>query len=158
MSISFLTPWRDDGQRGTVKNWLAVRWQKNWPTAEFIVSDDDGGTPFSKAVALNNAAGQASGDILIVLDADVWLPVKDLRAGLEAAADGEWVMPANEVWRLNQAATRRLLSRAPTGRWPIFDSADIEAGTLLVGSVQIVPRVAWERVGGFDPRFRGWGG
>ena len=55
-SLSLIIPFRDDdGSRTAVKEWIVARWTHFLPDAEIIVQGDDGGTPFSKTLAVNRA-------------------------------------------------------------------------------------------------------
>jgi pyruvyltransferase len=170
--VSLLVPFRDDGEhRGQVWNWLRRYWRAEYPEAEIIQGHDDG-TPFSKAVAVNHAASLARGRTFLVIDADAYLPV----AGVKDAADRidvavskkkrQWFIPYSTHYRLSEAYTLDLLQTPPTQPVPLPPASDeVEPGTLdqqwyghkFGAFAQMMPREAFELVGGMDPRFRGWG-
>ena len=74
------------------------------------------------------------------------------------AALARWVKPANKVFRLTDAATDRLLAQPPTIPFPAHGRDDFESVRKIWGLYHLFPRAAFEAIGGYDPRFRGWGG
>jgi len=158
--LSLLVPFRDDGSRARLASWVLARWKFYFPEAEIIVASDDGKDPFCKTMAVNNAAAKASGDILGILDADVWIHARAVREAVEMVASGKapWVVPSNKVYRLSEGFTDQLLSLDPSIRFPGVGPADVTRVTGVVGFLHLFPREAYDRVGGMDERFRGWGG
>lgn len=160
--LSLLMPFRDDdGTRTVVAEWIQARWRHYFPEAELIIESDDGGTPFSKTIAVNRAAARATGDVLAILDADTWVRVERVKKVVAAIESGEvpWAMPCSRAYRLTRLFTSRLLRMPPEGTFPIVKTrTDCEEIVGAVGFMHIFPRGAWEAVGGMDPRFRGWGG
>jgi pyruvyltransferase len=174
--ISILVPFRDDGeQRSIVWNWLRQYWYANLESVEIVQGHDDG-WPFSKAVAVNNAAARAHGRVFVILDADTYLDTQvvqncaDAIERAQGAGKRLWFMPYNKLYRLDQPATARLLGADPTCPYDIPTPPPpdwLETGIggghgLYYGHqfgalIQIMPREAFALVGGMDPRFRGWG-
>jgi hypothetical protein len=160
-SLSLIIPFRDDdGSRTAVKDWIVARWAHFLPEAEIIVQGDDGGTPFSKTLAVNRAFARSGGEVIGMLDADVWVDAEHTREAVELIARGQarWVKPANKVFRLTKAATERLLARPPATAFPQHGRDDVESVRKIWGLFHLFPREAFEAIGGYDPRFRGWGG
>lgn len=150
----------DDGSRTAVKEWIVARWSHHFPSAEIIVQGDDGGTPFSKTHAVNSAFERSGGDIIGMLDADVWIEADHTREAVDLIARGKarWVMPASKVFRLTEAATVRLIAQDPAIPFPPRQRDDFESIRKIWGLFHLYPRAAFEAIGGYDPRFRGWGG
>ena len=158
--ISLLFPFRDDGSRSAQFEWLQTRWKHFMPDAEIIVAEDDGGTPFSKTVAVNNAYRRATRDVMAIVDADVWVNPKVIRSSVEAIRGRRhsWVRPCNKVLRLNKKFTENLIQGDHTKHLPSIDpEVDCDRVTPVVGLICIFSRDLFESVGGMDPRFRGWG-
>lgn len=160
MKLSFLIPFRDsDGTRTAGHQWLLKRWQHFYPEAEFCIAPDDGIDPFNKSLAVNNAAQLATGDIYIVLDADTWVEPKWMEEALERISKGiPWVIPVNKNLRLRKEPSEKIMAGDPTGPLPAIPSQWIETRGPVVGFCHIMPRAAFEAVGGYDERIRGWGG
>jgi hypothetical protein len=164
MRLSILVPWRDDeGNRSAVKAWVLDRWALHYPDAEIVEAADDGGIPFSKAMAVNAAAARASGDVFAILDADTWVAPETVAAGLAAIRSGKarWVLPCRQAHRLTEQLTAKLLASDPGAPLPKISTLarqHVEVTTGAVGFLHLLPRAAFEAVNGMDPRFRGWGG
>lgn len=150
MTVSVLIPFRsDDPHRvaalGRVATgYLNLGWQ--------VVFGAEPG-PWCKASAVTECLRSATGDILVVADADC------LCAGTEAAVhaveDGaRWSMPHQRVHRLTPDATARVLA----GAAPDLSMATTERPYLATfgGGIVALHRDLYERVP-LDPRFVGWG-
>lgn len=166
MNISLLVPFRANGPRDTrVKNWAWIqkKWEKILPEAELCVGTDDGGHPFSKSVAVNDAYHKSSGDMLVIADADSWVEREQVLTGIERAERREHlVVPWFTAYRLTQADSLSIMDEEPSGENPVTktmkeNSAGTGPSPASGAMVIIIQRVSFERVGGWDPRFRGWG-
>lgn len=162
--ISLLVPFREDksGTRTFTWSWLREHWTQVLPDAEIVIGEDDG-FPYSKSVAINDAAARATGDIFIILDADVLIStdvIENCAAAIRAASSPLWYMPHSEAFRLTRDCSEKMMMQGK--RYETVDApspADVEDQTTLApGFIQILSRHAFEKVGGMDERFRGWGG
>lgn len=158
-------PFRANGPRDSrIKSWrwIKERWEHLLPEAELCVGTDKG-QPFSKSVAVNDAYHKSYGDMLVVADADSWVERDQLLTGLERAAAYEHlVVPWWTAYRLTRNDSNTIMRSDPAGPNPVTRAMkENAAGTgpspASGAMVFIVQRVSFERVGGFDPRFRGWG-
>lgn len=109
---------------------------------------------WSKGAAVNPVANQTTCDILILADADSFVAPEHLDRAISQAVVRGWAMPHSVVKRLDRESSDRLIRRIP-GRQRLERSA---YPALPGGGILVVTREAWDMVGGFDPRFRGWGG
>ena len=160
MKLSILVPFRDaDGTRTRAKEWILARWAHFYPEAEIIVEPDDGIDPFNKSYAVNRCAEKATGDTFMVLDADTWVEPAHISRAFNLIAHGiPWVVPANRHMRLRREFSERLMKLDPKGPLPPIQAQHAETQGPVVGFAWIIPRKAWEAVGGMDERIRGWGG
>lgn len=109
-----------------------------------------------KAAAVADGLERATGDILIVADADVWVDKLDEAVGVFQAGMA-WVIPHRLVHRLNQEATERVLEGAEPASAAQDGGYDQQPYTGWAGGgVAVLRRVDYERAP-MDPRFVGWG-
>lgn len=179
--ISFLVPFHcpdPNHQRSKNWHWLKKYWECQFPGAEIIMGVDpvsacDPSIPFSKSAAVNDAASRARGDIFVIIDADgfleaesVILCVKRIRRARERG-HRLWFIPYRQFYRLTPRASRRLIDSNPCDPYffptpplpcDIQNTSGSQHGHWFGAGVQILPREAFCEVGGWDERFRGWGG
>ena len=139
--IPVLVPWRtDNGPREKVWDTLKPSWIEH-----HRVIEGSGPTsgPFNRSAALNQAANDAGDwDLAILADADSWVPRYVVeQAFLMARHSGRLVFAHNGVWQSVDAEWK------PVGK-PVRGAAS---------SILVIDRELWERVGGFDERFVGYG-
>lgn len=175
--ISILIPFRcTDPNHPRMKNveWLQRYWKAQLPGAEIIIGvDPDLHKTFSKSVAVNDAVSKATGDIFVIVDADGYISAdavlhcaKEIR---QARKRGQklWFVPYRQFYRLTEDASKLLLASdpakphqftVPLPKEQMIQDTDPTVGHWYGAMIQIMPREAFETVGGWDPRFRGWGG
>lgn len=147
-----LIPWRPGPHR--TQHYRLIRDHLSglgWP----IFAADAGGTPFSVAQSFNLAAAEAGKwDVAVLHDADCWVELESIVAAVEAAG------PLTYAWDRLVSLTESATVRFHNG---VRDFADGDAyrvrppGRLPPGGPRVVTRDLWEKTGGFDPRFKGWG-
>ena len=149
-TISVLVPFRGDGAwRDRVWAHLRERWAATgWEVIEGRCPDG----PWVKALAVSDAFSRASGDVLAVVDADVWS-----EGGLGEAVDAvlagsPWAVPHTEVRRLTRQATEAVLSGGPVqGGLEQRPYRGVAGGGMVVLTREALATVP------LDERFAGWG-
>jgi len=166
MRVVLLVPRRSDGgHRDSLWAWCKARWRALLPDVPIYEGEHTDG-PFNRSAAVNRAAllADADGrwDVGVVIDADVFLATRQVRAAIESAASGK-VTWAHRRWRgLHRRETEKVVKGPDTFGDDPADSGDmdvlVERTTRISWSCCIaIPRVHWDDMGGMDERFRGWG-
>ncbi len=150
--VSVVVPWHGTcPHRERAFAWVKARYAAAHPAWEVVVGV--GGDPWCKAAAVEDGLSRASGDVLVVADADVWC--QGLQAAVDVLGDGAaWVVPHLSVHRFNEAATRQVLDGADPGAVTEFDE-DPYHGWVGGGLVVLRREDYWRAP--LDHRFRGWG-
>jgi hypothetical protein len=172
--ISLLIPFSSNNPiRKVAFHWLLKYWRHELPDAEIIIGHSNSKI-FCKNEALNDAARQATGKVLVILDADAYL----CGSVIERCADrileelkyGNhlWYVPYRHLYRLNKHITNLILKsdpenplRLPSPLPPEYIQGDPVAhmyGHRFAAMIMIFPREALDTLGCFDERFKGWGG
>ena len=87
--ISILFPYRgDDGHRDRLFGWVLRWWQANFPDAQICVGRNFD-RPFNRAAARNAAHEDATGDLLIVADADTVPTAAGVRAAISDVVESQ---------------------------------------------------------------------
>ncbi len=171
--ISLLVPFRtDNAERERNWLWLQRYWQDELPEAEIIVGTDDS-TPFCKTHAVNSAFSKATGDIIVMLDADCYISGETIRHAAREIRKARllgrhlWFIPYRRFYRLTEGASIRLTSSDPANPMTFTDPpppgdldtpGGVSFGHWYGALIQIMPREAFIAAGGMDERFQGWGG
>ena len=155
--VVVLVPRRDDqGHRDKLWRFVRARLESehpDWPIHEG--HHDDG--PFNRSAAINAAADAAGDwDVAVIADADTVSPPEALRAGVDAAvALGVMVNCHDQRIMLTRVATREIL-RGTHLSWdrPLWTQ---RVWFESPSSAVVVTRGLFDRAGGFDEGFVGWG-
>lgn len=157
MKAVILMPFRagGDDRRQQLWDWTRYFLERDigWP----IYEGDDGGDVFSRAGSINDAAAKA-GDWTVALigDADTVQEAGPcIRAAEVALRENSVVVPWSNRWKLSQRGTLRFVQGFPVGSQHTDprDHTSPRGG----GATIVVSREAFEHLGGFDERFRGYG-
>lgn len=105
-----------------------------------------------KADAVRDGLSRASGDLLVIHDADCWSDF--LPDAIQAVESGtyQWGSPHRHVRRLTEHGTEQFFD----GERETAQTSE-EHYSVLGGGIIVVARQAYERAP-LDPRFIGWGG
>lgn len=160
--ISVLVAFRDDppGPRTEVWNLIRERLERELPEAEICVGTDDS-VPFNKSKALNRAAAQASGEVLLLTDSDTWIAPVQVQGAREfvEAHPRRWVRAWNSKKRLDEETTAKVLGQGSVWDGTAPAGATFEDTTAYwAGPPLAMSRAMWDDVGGMDEGFDGgWG-
>lgn len=153
MKIAVCVPWRPAPER---EQWLSVvrkHYQVHFGDCEFHLVDSDPSKPFNRSQARNlcvRKAKEVGADVVVINDADTLVRSTALREAITMAySDGQLHYPFETcvVMKGTQAAMFAANVNFPT-----------EGGFASTGGVYVIRPDAWERFGGADESYFGWGG
>lgn len=153
MRVVILVPRRDGNpERDLLWTWAKPHWSELG--FDIIEGHHDEGY-FNRSLAINRASQQAGDwDVAIIIDSDVVIPERQVRAGIAAAVEtGQMVLPFTVRREMSESITRKMINN---GYGPKGDEA-YRVFNDSCSSVVIVTRELWDKVQGFDPAFVGWG-
>jgi glycosyltransferase involved in cell wall biosynthesis len=157
--ISILIPYQPSNKvREYIFNWLVKFYKHTLPEAEICIGYTST-KHFSRSLAINNASKKATGDIFVILDADIICSPHVIRKAANSLNHSAWIIPYTEIEDISRNSTVRLLNNPP--EWPLIQNIKTTKrvkGGIRVGGINILKRDSFIAVGGFDERFRGWGG
>lgn len=162
-SVSLIVPFRHDNWGYREQNWWSCwRWWNTYGPKgiEICVSDDGDNEPFNRSRARNKAIEKATGDILIIADADTLVRSDGLIYALGQVAEGKapWAIPYRWYYNLSREYTDKLNQNEAIGRpSPNDEKFGYEHKILSWAGILVVPKAAALSIGGYDERFEGWG-
>ena len=164
--VVFLVPRRaDDGHRDELWRYARKRWEALFPECPVFEGHHDVG-PFNRSAAVNLAADLADEaepwDVGVVIDSDVFLRRSAVAEAVELATETGQIVWPHTRWRgLSELWTKRTIDdRHDYGPEIDHDDLDVrveKTNPLSWSCCIVIPRAAWDRLGGFDERFEGWG-
>lgn len=146
-----VAPWRSRGDRHREAAWGMARdgW-KGWA----LFTADDGGEPFSRAASINQAVAEHPADVYVIVDADILIDHAQVEAAIDLAAHAPGLVVAFDRWaHLTEEGTGHVLD-GYMGSWEPF----VDVTFPSISACIVVNHETWELTGGFDARFRAWGG
>jgi glycosyltransferase involved in cell wall biosynthesis len=161
----------NDPSRTANFKWLVKYWKHELPDAEIIIGRSRSRI-FCKGEALNHAVRKSKGKVLVILDADAYLPGKVIEDCanliLENLDNHLWYVPYRNLYRLTEAITRYILCTDPEDPYRPPSPPPPEYvenlghhssyGHRYGAMIMMFPREAYDLLGCFDERFKGWGG
>lgn len=156
MSVAVIIPFESDDPHRvaallTVLSFYATEFP-DWPV---MTSPDPDSPPFSRARAINAAARATDADILVINDADSLTTPDAMLEAVKLAERPGLVRAYTSYRRLTRDATEAL---TPDGYLDAFQGPfDWEMENAHAHGCVAVRRDCFEQVGGYDPKFQGWG-
>jgi hypothetical protein len=144
----------DNGYRDSLWDWTKAWWEREQSHMPIVEGHHDTGL-FNRSAAVNRAAALAGAwDIAVIIDADVICNPERVKEACDIAAEtGKIVFPHDIRHQLNRRGSE-LIRQGYQGSWARYAHAHYDN---MVSSVVVVPRKAWDEIGGFDESFEGWG-
>lgn len=153
MTVSVIVPYHSDGaEREDNWNYLRADWRSSFPNWEIVTGDCSGA--WVKADAIADALSRASGDIMVMADADVWCDPSAIQAAVTKVESGQtWAIPHLTVHRMTPDGTALFKAHADVG---VNDLDEHPYEGVVGGGMFVMLRSAYEAAP-IDRRFQGWG-
>lgn len=149
MTVSVIVPWQPGcPHRQAAWDFLRPRWAD---VGEVVVGTCEG--PWVKADAIADGLARATGDLLVIADADVWVDPSEA-----LAACVTWAIPHLMVHRLSAESTALVLAGADWHDLPLDSSNGQDRRPYrgqVGGGVTVIRRDVYEQCP--IPRIEGWG-
>ncbi len=167
LKVSIIIPYRLDGaHRQKIFSWILRRYRLLFPAPQFeLCLAEDKNTAFYKTKTVNEAARQATGDIFILADADIFYDPRIIHQSIDLIANRgkQWVMPYTYYRPLTKPYTERYLQSNPGAAIKVSSHPDQLKRQIKyviknspAGLIAITKKAFFE-LGGYDERFQGWG-
>lgn len=158
--VSVIVPWAGScPHRQAAWDWLARRYAACHPDWQVVIGRGSADA-WSKGAAIADALTRATGETLVIVDADCIIAPEALGEAVRRVRSGAaWVVPHNMVHRLSQVETEVLLSRDPAHPVdpPIAGLMRQPYVGFPGGGMVVVGRAEYEATGGIPRDFVGWG-
>lgn len=152
-TVAVIMPWREEPTRRPALDFVLDWYEQHHPDLPIILADNFDDAEFSKPAAVNRAAREIEADILVVADADLFVPPANLDKAIALAATKPWVVTQTVVLRLTAQATAEVYGGAD----PWDGEAERRYAAVPGGGLFVIRRDNFLRIGGFDERFGMWG-
>lgn len=144
----------DGGARDEAWRWVRQRWEALTDIPVYVGYDDAIG-PYNNSRARNRAAALAGDwDTAVIFDADSFCGIDQVEQGLALAAETGLHSICFRRFRYLTEAGSRTVMDGYRGSWERLVRKSFLGGC---SSMLVVPRAAWDAVGGMDEGFVGWG-
>lgn len=158
--VSIIVP-RSTGEapeRNAAWAWLKARYAALYPEWQVVEGWADPAA-WRKGAAVNDALKRATGDVLVIADADCVVPAEALQRAVTDLQGAAWVVPHRQVHRLTAAQTEARLATAPESEAgpPVERLARPAYVGLAGGGIVVVRRSDYAATGGIPLGFTGWG-
>lgn len=131
-------------------------YQYEFPDWRVIVSGDDG-ERFSRARACNAGVADTRAEVVVINDADTLCPPASVREAVRLATEAPGLVRAYSRYRrLTQDATAELATYKEALAAP-DEAIYWQQEPAFAHGCAVLQRDCYETVGGYDPRFEGWG-
>lgn len=147
-------------EREKIAAWIIKRYRGLLTDFELCIGSPDFGKPFNRSQAINNAFRKAHSDILLIADLDVVMESHAIGQALTRIGEGGWGFTFTTFYTTNRKCVKKVLKKPPTSN---FEELGIKAENCESVSDNtescnlMISRSAFERTGGFDEDFIGWG-
>ena len=152
--VSIVIPFKsDDLHRKQLLEFIVNRYKNILPETEVIVAGDGKQDGWSKAKASNNGVKRAKGDIVMIVDADIIIPLNSLLQMIKFSVGEKVVFLQGKKRDITQRSTKDVLTNSVD-----FLDTSHEKEMVWNKAIFCMTKDKFLNCKGFDERFEGWGG
>ena len=152
--LEVVLPWRDTGEPYRRSHYWRLRWHysQHFP----VITGDNSGN-FNRSAARNAGVAQSTADVVAIIDADNLIsPLSISAAAVMAQRSQRLVKPFSQFGYLDRETTDTYYATNNVPRQAGWETIGLVQG--FTGGAYVLRRDMWDKVGGFDEAFVGWGG
>lgn len=143
-------PWRPSMSGARTNNMMFTKQYYESHGYEVLLSDSRHKT-FNRSAARNRGVKKASGEIVVLIDADFYVNMDLLRQAIRSAKSyPNQFKPFSKINRLSKQQSKSMISGNPTPYQGAYSY-------LCMGGAFVLNRDSWNLVKGFDEDFKDWG-
>ncbi len=156
--ISFIIPWRSgDSFREESFHYVLKFLDLHFPESQIAIGEDSS-TIFNRSKARNNAFKECNNDIICILDADTIVPSESIhQAYIDLKSENTWVIPYQDYFNLTQEFSLDIVKSFEPDKFPAESDFIYDFKILSWAGALFLTKEMYEKVGGYDERFEGWG-
>lgn len=159
--VALVMPWRPSTpEREATMHFVHDHLLHALGPVEVVLADDDHLT-FNRGRALNLGVARTSASVLVLADADLWVPTDALQRAVANVDIASYVVPFRELIALDAVASERIVAGTMAvdhdWRTEMPEHIELDWPRRSTGGLNVLRRDVFDAAGGFDPRFVGWG-
>ncbi|GAA0177666.1 hypothetical protein SH2C18_08530 [Clostridium sediminicola] len=136
-------------------SWIKKRYQTLMPNSEICIGNCANNN-YSKSLSINEGANKATGDLFIIADPNIAINMTCIDLGLKLLKKYPFVIPFSNFINISKHDSYKLHNLSPNLNLyeSLFTAYKKESSPL--GSLFMIPRVYFEKIGGFDENITEW--
>lgn len=158
MAFSLCLPFQTDhGPRARIAGWLARYYQAICPEASVVIGGAGDDEAINRSRLRNRIVAETTSEVVLLVDADCFVSRATILLAVAQLSPVLACVQCERAAYLSHDGTQALLARAPSAETTMAASYIESKLAVCHGLFFAVRRESFDRVGGFDERFIGWG-
>lgn len=166
--VSIVIPYKEDkydpeGIRKDNFNFVVNRYKEIFPRAEIVLGEDTKGDDihFCRATAINNGVEKCKYNTIIISDADLIIKENSLEKAIKEVEQRGFIIPWGRCYDITKEFSEEIkktgvITWQKARKDELRSIRDIRQDK-MAGGIQVILKTVFNRVGGYDEEFYGWG-
>jgi hypothetical protein len=167
-SLSIVIPYREDvhdpkGIRRKNYEFVLKRYKELFPRAEIVIGRDNKGDEihFCRATAINDGVKRSKSNTIVISDGDLIIKDRLLKQAIEEVEKRGFIIPWGRCYDITESLTQNII-RTKKIDWKKARKDELKSvrdirHDKMAGGIQVVLKTVFNKVGGYDEEFYGWG-